>query len=353
MAREKARLKDIAAKTGYGVNTVSLALRGSTRISAAAREIISKVAEELDYVPNHFAKSLVSLKSNTVGLILHDVTNPILTSAAQMIQLALAERGYSVLFATSNGSFEEEIRAIEMFQTRMVDGILIYPLLHSRLDHLQKLRQRNFPIVLLVGLREAGIDVVGIDEFTGAYDATRHLIDRGHRRIGTLIPEVGTPQKKSEGYLEALRAAGLAIDPALIGYAPKHTIESGIAAMDAVMSLADRPTAVFASSDVLALGALRWARINHLAVPQQVAIVGFDNIDAARFAATPISTIDNDVGELARLAVARLLELIGSEEPLPPPRTMLLHGQLVIRESTMGEHEKTPVRRPASEQGTS
>ncbi len=92
MAREKARLKDIAAKTGYGVNTVSLALRGSTRISAAAREIISKVAEELDYVPNHFAKSLVSLKSNTIGLILHDVTNPILTSAAQMIQLALAER---------------------------------------------------------------------------------------------------------------------------------------------------------------------------------------------------------------------------------------------------------------------
>ncbi|OWJ69098.1 LacI family DNA-binding transcriptional regulator [Inquilinus limosus] len=353
MARVKARLKDIAAKTGYGVNTVSLALRGSTRISAAAREIISKAAEELDYVPNHFAKSLVSLRSNTVGLILHDVTNPILTSAAQMIQLALAERGYSVLFATSNGSFEEEIRAIEMFQTRMVDGILIYPLLHSRLDHLQKLRQRNSPIVLLVGLCETGIDAVGIDEFTGAYDATRHLIDRGHRRIGALIPEVGTPQKKSEGYLAALRAAGMEIDPALIGYAPSHTIESGIEAMDAVMSLADRPTAVFASSDVLALGALRWTRINDLAVPEQVAIAGFDNIDAARFAATPISTIDNNVGELARLAVARLLELIGSEGPLPPPSTTLLHGQLIVRESTMRRDEEPPVTRPASEQGAS
>ena len=351
MAEKKARLKDIAAKTGYGVNTVSLALRGSTRISAAAREIISKVADELDYVPNHFAKSLVSLRSNTVGLILHDVTNPILTSAAQMIQLALAKRGYSVLFATSNGSFEEEIRAIEMFQTRMVDGILIYPLLHSRLDHLQKLRQRNFPVVLLVGLREAGIDVVGIDEYTGAYDATRHLIDRGHRRIGTLIPEVGTPQKKSEGYFAALRAAGMEIDSTLIGYAPSHTIESGIEAMGAVMGLADRPTAVFASSDVLALGGLRWARMNNLAVPEQVAIVGFDNIDAARFAATPISTIDNNVDELARLAVARLLELVGSEGPLPPPSTTLLHGQLIVRESTMGEGPL--VTRPAAEQGTS
>lgn len=345
MARHKARLKDIAAKTGYGVNTVSLALRGSTRISTAARELIARTAAELDYVPNHFAKSLVSLKSHTVGLILHDVTNPILTSAAQTIQLALAERGYSVLFATSNGSFEAEVRAIAMFQTRMVDGILIYPMLHSRIEHLQKLRQRNFPVVLLVGLEEAGIDAVGIDEMAGARDATRHLIELGHRRIGALIPAVGTPQKKTEGYRAALREAGLAIDDALIGEAPSHSIESGIVAMDAVMTAADPPTAVFASSDVLALGALRWAGMHGIAVPERVAIVGFDNIDAARFAATSISSIDNNVDELAGGAVSRLFELIEAGGTLPPPRSTLMHGRLIARESTIGIGARPPRRR--------
>ena len=155
MAKHKARLKDIAERTGYGTNTVSLALRGSTRISAAAREKIAKAAEELDYVPNHIAKSLVSRRSNTVGLILHEITNPILTTAAETIQRTLAARGYGVLFASSNGSLEAEMRAIDMFRSRMVDGLLIYPVRHGQLEHLKRLREHNFPVVLLAdrGLR--------------------------------------------------------------------------------------------------------------------------------------------------------------------------------------------------------
>ena len=181
MTKQKARLKDIAEKTGYGTNTVSLALRGSTRISAAAREKIAKAAEELDYVPNHIAKSLVSRRSHTVGLILHEITNPILTSAAEKIQRRLAARGYGVLFASSSGSPDEELRAIEMFRSRMIDGLLIYPVRHADLDHLKRLRARNFPVVLLIGIDDHEIDAVGIDEQAGAYDATRHLIDLGHR----------------------------------------------------------------------------------------------------------------------------------------------------------------------------
>ena len=178
MAKQKARLKDIAERTGYGTNTVSLALRGSTRISAAAREKIAKVAEELDYVPNHIAKSLVSRRSHTVGLILHEITNPILTTAAERIQRTLAARGYGVLFASSNGSLEEEMRAIEMFRARMVDGLLIYPVRHTQLDHLQRLRDHNFPVVLLVGIEGSG-----------------HR-RRGHRRVRRRLRRHAAPDRR-------------------------------------------------------------------------------------------------------------------------------------------------------------
>jgi LacI family transcriptional regulator len=334
MARQKARLKDIAEKTGYGTNTVSLALRGSTRISAAAREKIARAAEELDYVPNHMAKSLVSRRSNTVGLILHEITNPILTTAAERIQRSLAARGYGVLFASSNGSLEAEMRAIEMFRARMIDGLLIYPVRHGELGHLQRLRTQSFPVVLLVGIEGSGLDAVGIDEYAGAHDATRHLIAAGHRRIGALItPQYGTSRKYS-GYVDALASAGLEANPRHVGACPEHSIPGGLGAMDRIMVGPDRPTAVFASTDVLALGALRWAKLNGVAVPGALAIVGFDDDEAARYAVTPISTINNDVDEMAERSVARLMQLVEGGPALPAAEAELLRGRLIVREST-------------------
>ena len=334
MARDKARLKDIAERTGYGTNTVSLALRGSTRISAAAREKIALAAEELDYVPNFLAKSLVSRRSNTVGLILHEITNPILTSAAEKIQRELASRGYGVLFASSNGSLEAERRAIEMFRARMVDGLLIWPVRHGELDHLKRLRDRNFPLVMLVGIENTGIDAVGIDEYAGAYDATRHLIEQGHRRIGALVTPQYQTMRKYSGYLDALASAAIERGPELIASCRDHSIPGGLAAMDGLMAAADPPTAVFASSDVLALGALRWAKLNGFDVPGRLAVVGFDDDEAARYAVTPISTINMDVEELAQRSVARLMQLVEAGPVLPAAESALLRGRLVVREST-------------------
>ena len=336
MTKQKARLKDIAEKTGYGTNTVSLALRGSTRISAAAREKIAKAAEELDYVPNHIAKSLVSRRSHTVGLILHEITNPILTSAAEKIQRRLAARGYGVLFASSSGSPDEELRAIEMFRSRMIDGLLIYPVRHADLDHLKRLRARNFPVVLLIGIDDHEIDAVGIDEQAGAYDATRHLIDLGHRRIGALFTPQFQTTEKFTGYAAALASAGIEQDLAIIGASLDHSISGGIETMDRIMTSPNRPTAVFSSSDVLALGALRWAKLRGLNVPGDIAIIGFDDVDAARYAVTPLSTINNDIDALAQRSVARLMDLVDAGGALPTPQADKLRGRLVIRESTCG-----------------
>jgi LacI family transcriptional regulator len=134
MGRPIVRLKDIADRTGFSVNTVSLALRDSPRIPEETRTLIRQAAEALNYLPNHIAKSLVSRETKTVGLVLTSITNPILTRVAQAIELRLAELGYSTLFATSNGDHHEEKKAIEMFRSRQVDGMLIYPRSHRELE---------------------------------------------------------------------------------------------------------------------------------------------------------------------------------------------------------------------------
>ncbi|MBV8585894.1 MAG: LacI family DNA-binding transcriptional regulator, partial [Verrucomicrobia bacterium] len=130
MPRTIVRLKDIAEKTGFSTNTVSLALRESSRVPSETRAIIQRAARELNYLPNHVAKSLVSKETKTIGLVVTSIKNPVHTLVAELIERTLAEKGYSTLFATSREDLATEKRVIEMFQSRRVDGILIYPVSH-------------------------------------------------------------------------------------------------------------------------------------------------------------------------------------------------------------------------------
>jgi len=335
MGRSVVRLKDIADKTGFSTNTVSLALRESPRIPEQTRVVIRQAAAELNYLPNQIAKSLVSRETKTIGLVLTDITNPILTLVAQSIELALAERGYGTLFATSNNALADEIGAVELFRARQVDGMLIYPANHRQLDHLRPLRRANHPIVLLVGDPDAGIDAVCMDERRGAQKAVRHLIDMGHRRIGLFdgAHRHGNAEKR-EGYLQALGEAGIAYDPDLCVDPHGHTVERGYWATETMMEAPRRPTAIFGGNDSLALGALRWALEHSLRVPEDLAIVGMDNIQYAEYAAVPLTTVNYAAETVTRMAVDRLMRLIASGDQLPEPRVTQIDPDLVVREST-------------------
>ena len=337
MGKSTVRLKDIADKTGFSVNTVSLALRQSPRIPEETSIRIREAAEALNYLPNHVAKSLVNRETKTIGLVLTDITNPALTQVAQAVEMALSERGYSTLFATSNNDLDEEKRVIEMFRSRQVDGMLIYPRSHRELAHIRKLRNANYPVVLLVGDPDAGIDAVCVDERRGAYRAVKHLVDIGHRRIG--IMDSANPlgnREKRDGYLQALSEAGIEYEPAFSADPQGHSVIRGYWAMDLLMSLPNRTTAIFAANDSLAIGALRWTQKNGLRVPQDVAIVGFDNIEFAEHAATPISSVNYEVDLVTELAVERLLQLIAAPDGLPEPRVTMIDPELIVRDSTAG-----------------
>ena len=338
MGRSIVRLKDIADKTGFSTNTVSLALRQSPRIPQQTRDVIQRAAAELNYLPNQIAKSLVSRETKTIGLVLTDINNPTLTHTAQAIEIALSERGYGTLFATSNNTLSEEIRAIELFRSRQVDGMLIYPTSHRKLDHIRPLRRANYPVVLLVGDPDAGIDAVCIDERRGAYKAARHLIDVGHRKIG--IIDSANPLgnlEKLQGYQQALLEAGIDFDESFRVDPHGHTAEKGYWAMDTLLSGKKRPTAVFAANDSLAIGALRWCQSHNLRVPDDMAIVGFDNIEFAEYAGVPLSSVNYAVEIVTRMAVDRLMRLIAAGDTLPEPRVTQIDPDLIIRESTRAQ----------------
>lgn len=335
MGRSIVRLRDIADKTGFSTNTVSLALRKSPRIPKETRDIISAAAAELNYLPNQIAKSLVSRETKTIGLVLTDITNPTLTLTAQSVEIALAKRGYGTLFATSNNTLEEEIKVVEMFRSRQVDGMLIYPTSHNQLDHIRPLRRANYPVVLLIGDPDSGLDAVSVDDRRGAYKATRHLIELGHKRIGIL--DASSPignVEKLEGYQQALSEAGIDYDQSLAVDPKGHSAPKGYHAMDEMMALSPPPTAIFAANDSLATGALRWCHKHNLKIPDDLAIIGFDNIELAEYAATSLSTINYAADQVSRMAVDRLMDLIAAGDHLPDPEVTLIDPDLIIREST-------------------
>lgn len=335
MTRNVVRLRDIADKTGFSTNTVSLALRESTRIPVTTRERIRSAALELGYLPNHVAKSLVSRETRTIGLILTDILNPTLTQTAQAVEVALAERGYGTLFATSNNTLSEEIKVVEMFRSRQVDGILIYPARHRELDHLRPLRRANVPLVLLIADPDSGLDGVSINDRSGVFKATRYLIGLGHRRIGFLdASHPNGNDEKFDGYRQALAQSGIELDPDLVIATNGHYSRQGFFALDTLMSTRNRPTAVFADNDSLALGALHWCHRNKVRVPDDLAIMGYDNIAFTEFAEPPLSTVNYDVDAVSRMAVDRLMRLIGAGEHLPEPRITLIDPELIVREST-------------------
>jgi len=337
MGRPTIRLRDIAEKTGFSTNTVSLALRDSPRIPKQTRDLIRAAADELNYLPNQIAKSLVSRETRTIGLVLTDMTNTILTQTAQALEIALAARGYSTLFATSNNTLIEEIRVVEMFRSRQVDGMLIYPSAHNELDHIRRLRRARYPVVLLVGDPDSGLDAVSVDDRNGAYKATRHLIDLGHKRIALLdsASHFGNAEKR-EGYQRALGEAGLDFDPALVVEPAGHAASLGYAATELVLAAnrANPPTALFAATDSLAIGALRWCHEHRIDVPGDLAIIGFDNTEYGEYAAVPLSTIDYAAELISAKAVDRLMQLIDARDHLPEPEVTLIDPALIIRQST-------------------
>ncbi|GAA3514307.1 LacI family DNA-binding transcriptional regulator [Actinocatenispora rupis] len=333
LRRKHVTIAEVAARAGVSPTTVSHVLSGRRHVAEATRAQVLAVVEELQYRPNELARSMVTQRTSTIALIIPDITNPFYPAVARGLQDVLTPAGYYGIVCNTDGDPAIERRTVEQMVHRRVDGIG-FAGYYQHQSTVAPALAAGIPVVLF-GSRDArrGIDAVTANDLGGAESATRYLLDRGYERIGFVTGPAGDgpPALRVTGYRRALRAAGRRPDPKLVVRAP-FSRDGGAAGMAELLALPRPPRAVLCTNDVVAIGAMDEARRRGLRIPEDVAVVGFDDIDAASLAYPALSTVAVPAREEGR-ACGRLLLHRLTDEPQQPPQAVSFDCTLVPRDS--------------------
>lgn len=335
---------DIARLAGVATMTVSRVVNDSGYVSQQMREKVESAIKELNYHPNGLARSLKQQRTNVVGILLPDIANPFSAELVRGIQDVLLEKGYASFISTSERSTQREHAALRALFDHRADGIIVATR-ETKVgnDFLLQLTERNLPMVV-VGrmLNHPQVDRVTADHWKGGYEAVEHLLSLGHKRIGFIgvSPMNGGGLRRYQGYLDALRENDLPVDEKLIVGPPAQfgpgysTQDDGYAGMKKLLALKKPPTAVFTRNDFTAMGAICAARDSGLRIPDDVAMVGFDNVALSAFTVPPLTTVDQPTREQGRESARLLLERIEGNAARER-REICLDCHLVIRQSTV------------------
>jgi LacI family transcriptional regulator len=324
--------KDIALAAGVSQTTVSIVLNKVETLSvpAVTRGRILRLAGEFGYQPNHPARILRSARTMTLACIVPDITNPFYPGLVRGLQTTVAPAGYAVLIYDTDGTPEGERRALDWLQQGRADGA-VGMLYHHRAPDLGHVVRSTLPLVLLGrqgAHRGPPIDSVFIDNVAASAAMTRLLIRRGHRRIAMIVAEYGPSKVRAEGYESVMREEGLV--PQLV-VDSAHSAEAGVRAMRTLLADRDRPTAVFGANDMLAIGAMQAAREADLAVPNDIAIVGFDDIPTAKLLG--LTTVRQPEFELGALAARTLMDRLQPDGMSSTAKSLELTFEIVERSS--------------------
>ncbi|MGG0792223.1 LacI family DNA-binding transcriptional regulator [Peribacillus simplex] len=327
-------LQEVAKHAGVSTSTASLIVRNNPRISEATRKKVLKSMHELGYVYDRIAANLRSQSSDTVGIIITDISNTFFSEFLIGVHDALDEVGYTVLLGTTFDSVAKQDHLLSTMMEHRVGGLILCPVSESSQDTIERLNEIDTPMVLAVReLPGVNSDYVGIDYPEGARIAVEHLLGKGHKRIALLggIKESSTWIERMEGYREALSRAGLEVDESLvIDSAP--TREGGLEAVLKVLENPNPPTAIFCFSDLIAFGVMQGLMMKGYIPGKDIDIVGFDNVPVAEIYHPPLTTISSfprRIGKEAANLLYQQMEKIEREQ-----QRIILNPELIIRESS-------------------
>jgi LacI family transcriptional regulator len=328
-------LKHLAARAGVHPSTISRVVNNDPllRVSPETRARIEALLQETGYRPDVVARSLKLRQTFVLAMIIPDITNPLFANIFLGIEDAASERGYSVLLANTGGSPERERDHLRTVQARRVDGLVLASAM-LRDPSVGWLREQNIAHVLVNRYSDQRDLFVGADDFGGAKAATEHLLSLGHRRIAHLAggPGISTAVERRRGYVTALREAGIEPDPALVvesGYLE----ETGRGAMERLLALPEPPTAVFAVNDMAAIGAHGALLERGLRIPEDVALVGYNDLPLASRLEPPLTTLRVPAREFGRLSAQMLVGRIQSGGT--SRQRVILPVELIVRGSTV------------------
>ncbi|HKG10518.1 MAG TPA: LacI family DNA-binding transcriptional regulator [Gaiellaceae bacterium] len=331
--RQRPTIYDVARLAGVSTATVSRALNGTGQIAASTRATIEAAVEQLGYRPNTIARSLVTKTTQTIALLLPDITNPFYAALVNGIQQTALSHGHTMLLCTTESDAEREEHYLRVLRAKQVDGALVDGLVLPP-DRIARFVEDGFPIVCLDrDIDSRSIPLVQVDNRLGGRIATEHLIDLGHTRIGhvTGAGELGISDERLAGYRDALSGAGLPVDFQLVEEG-RFTDDGGHDAARRLLEREPGVTAIFAANDLSALGVLNAVAEAGKRVPDDVSVVGFDDLHLSAYTAPPLTTIRQPAVEIATLATEILIGLTKGREV--EEMRHLLEPELVVRAST-------------------
>ncbi len=330
---KRVSIKDVAKAARVSHPTVSRALRNSPLVKAETSERIRRLAETMGYRPNVVARGLVTCKTWTIAAVVTTLADPFNGELLSGLEELATDRGYSVFVANCNADPDREIKAVRLFQERRVDGIVV---MCSRVGVLYgpMLRELRIPIILVNSYYpNEFFNSIVINNPDASRQAVQHLIDLGHRRIAYIGDQYGlqSDTERFAGYREALELAGLPLSPELVVNG-NGKADGGQQATERLLALPTPPTALFCYNDQTALGALSAIRHHGLRVPDDISVVGFDDLEVASYAHPPLTTVRQPRKLMGRMAMEMLLNLFSSRST--DQSHLKIPGELIVREST-------------------
>lgn len=324
---------DVAKLACVSTATVSRVINSPDNVRVETREKVLQAMSKCNYKYNALARGFVTKKSNTIGLIIPNINNPVFADSTLGVQEYADKRKMKVILGNSDYKYSQEDNLVNALRESQVDGLIITTT-NLKGNVLKNLVDESFPFVLLFStVKGVPISAVGVDNYRGGYLATEHLVSLGHRRIGMVAGNFSITERsfhRWHGYKKCLRDNKIAYDKGLV-IQTDYSLSGGRDAIKTLLNQASPPTAIFCSNDYIALGAIKGAREAGLSLPDDLSIVGFDDMQTASYMVPPLTTIRQPAYEMGRRAAELLLQLIEKESK---PVQDMMETSLIVREST-------------------
>ncbi len=339
-------IRDVARRAKVSTATVSRTVNQVATVDAQLAKRVWKAIEELGYYPNRQARALVSGRSRVFGLIVSEITNPFFPEIVQTFETLAVEQHYEILLtSTIHDPKRMELAVRRMIEGR-VDGVAILTFGMEE-DLLEHLRFRNLPLVFVdIGPKAPRVSNIRVDYADGIRQAVQHLAALRHERIGFIAGplRLRSAMARKDAFQASMKEIGLPVKPDFL-VEGDHRLEGGKRALKKLAELRERPTAVLCSNDMTAIGVMREAFELNIKVPQDLSVIGFDDIRMAEFLTPPLTTVQMSQSELARLAFEALLKEVKRETPIPEGSEYVLKTHLVLRNSTTFPSSRTATGR--------
>jgi LacI family transcriptional regulator len=333
-------IRDIAKELNLSVSTVSKALRDSYEISEKTKKLVIACAQKNNYRPNPIAQSLKQGSSKSIGIVVSTIENQFFSQVINGIESVAYKQGFNVIITQTHESYDLEVKNVQHLTYRSIDGLLISLSTETKdIEHLKKLQQQGLPIVFFDRVSdEMDTHKVVADNFKGGYDATRHLIESGYKRIAhiTSPPNISITKERLAGYNQALADAGIEIPESYIKHCPHggRDISEIENALNELLSLENKPDAIFTTSDRITTTTLFLLNRLKIKIPKEIALIGYTNTTLADVLNPTLSTVYQPGFDMGMKATEMLLSLILSKRPVTEFETLVLPTQLFVRNSS-------------------